>query len=236
MNSTYTERAPNYQELFANGAHLATGIFERGNADFTTEKNFGYEASLKVKDKLQEARFSLFLQDFRNYIALSPTGTTDGGSGLEIYDFNQVRARLFGAELDYRYRLEEILLSGNWDFDFKVDWVRGLDLTNGGNLPRMVPIRGTLGANYRHALFSAGLEYQRTEGQSLVASNERATRGYNFVNLSGEVPFNTGFGLFKGLVRVNNLFDVEGRNHISFVKEIAPLPGRNIFVGLQAAI
>lgn len=236
LNSTYTERAPNYQELFANGAHLATGIFERGNTGFTTEKNFGYEASLKVKDKLQEARFSLFLQDFRNYIALSPTGTTDGGSGLEIYDFNQVRARLFGAELDYRYRLEEILLSGNWDFDFKVDWVRGLDLTNGGNLPRMVPIRGTLGANYRHALFSAGLEYQRTEGQSLVASNERATRGYNFVNLSGEVPFNTGFGLFKGLVRVNNLFDVEGRNHISFVKEIAPLPGRNIFVGLQAAI
>jgi iron complex outermembrane receptor protein len=236
LNSTFTERAPNYQELFANGAHLATGIFERGNTGFTTEKNFGYEASLKVKDKLQEARFSLFLQDFRNYIALSPTGTTDAGSGLEIYDFNQVRARLFGAELEYRYQLEEAMLSGNWDFDFKVDWVRGLDLTNGGNLPRMVPIRGTLGANYRHALFSAGLEYQRTEGQSLVASNERATRGYNFVNFSGEVPFNTGFGLFKGLVRVNNLFDVEGRNHISFVKEIAPLPGRNIFVGLQAAI
>ncbi len=235
LNSTYTERAPNYQELFADGAHVATGIFERGNADFTTEKNFGYEASLKVKDKLQEARFSLFLQDFRNYIALSPTGEPEIDN-LEVYQFNQVRARLFGAELEYRYRLEEILLSGNWDFDFKVDWVRGLDLTNGGNLPRMVPIRGTLGANYRHALFSAGLEYQRTEGQSLVASNERATRGYNFVNLSGEVPFNTGFGLFKGLVRVNNLFDVEGRNHISFVKEIAPLPGRNIFVGIQAAI
>jgi iron complex outermembrane receptor protein len=189
-----------------------------------------------VKDQVQEARFSMFLQDFRNYIALSPTGTTDAGSGLEIYDFNQVRARLFGAELEYRYRLQEVMLAGNWDFDFKADWVRGLDLTNGGALPRMVPIRGTLGVNYRNQHFSAGAEYQRTEGQSQVAANERATRGYNFVNLSGEVPFSTSFGLFKGLLRVNNLFDVEARNHISFVKEIAPLPGRNVFVGLQAAI
>jgi iron complex outermembrane receptor protein len=235
LNSTYTERAPNYQELFANGAHVATGIFERGNSAFTTEKNFGYEASLKVKDKLQEARFSLFLQDFRNYIALSPTGEPPI-DGLNVYEFNQVRARLFGAEFEYRYRLQEALLAGNWDFDFKADWVRGLDLTNGGALPRMVPIRGTLGANYRHALFSAGLEYQRTEGQSLVAANEPVTRGYNFVNLSGEVLFSTSFGLFKGLLRVNNLFDVEARNHISFVKEIAPLPGRNVFVGVQAAI
>ncbi len=236
LNSTYTERAPNYQELFANGAHLATGIFERGNSAFSTEKNVGLEASLKVKDQAQEARFSMFLQDFRNYIALSPTGTTDAGSGLEIYDFNQVRARLFGAEFEYRYRLQEVLFSGNWDFDFKADWVRGLDLTNGGALPRMVPIRGTLGVNYRNQTFSAGLEYQRTEGQNQVAANERATRGYNFVNFSGEVPITTSFGLFRALLRVNNLFDVEARNHISFVKEIAPLPGRNVFVGLQAAI
>lgn len=236
LNSTYTERAPNYQELFADGAHLATGIFERGNASFATEKNLGLEASLKVKDQTMETRFSMFLQDFRNYISLSPTGATDAGSGLQIYDFNQVKARFFGAEFEYCYRLQEVLLSGNWSSEFKVDWVRGLDLTNGGALPRMVPIRGTIGVNYRNQYFSAGVEYQHTEGQSLVAANERATRGYQFLNLSGEVPFNTSFGLFKGLLRVNNLFDVEARNHISFVKEIAPLPGRNVFIGLQAAI
>ncbi|MBU6375235.1 MAG: TonB-dependent receptor [Bdellovibrionales bacterium] len=235
LNATYTERAPNYQELFANGAHVATGIFERGNNAFSTEKNVGLEASLKVKDQVQDARFSMFLQDFRNYIALSPTGEPQI-DGLDVYQFNQVRARLFGAELEYRYRLQDMMLAGNWDLDFKADWVRGLDLTNGGALPRMVPIRGTLGVNYRNQAFSAGLEYQRTEGQNQVAANERATRGYNFVNLSGEVPFTTSFGLFKALLRVNNLFDVEARNHISFVKEIAPLPGRNVFVGLQAAL
>jgi iron complex outermembrane receptor protein len=236
LNSTYTERAPNYQELFANGAHMATGIFERGNSAFRSEKNVGFEGSIRVKDSFQEARLSLFVQDFRNYIALSPTGTTDVQSGLEIYDFNQVLARLFGAELEYEYRFQNPWLSGNWAMDFKADWLRGLDLTNHGNLPRMVPVRGTLGLGYRHSKFSANVEYQRTEGQSLTAQNERATLGYDFVNLSGEVPITTSFGLFKGVFRVNNLFDAEGRNHISFVKEIAPLPGRNMIVGVQAAI
>jgi iron complex outermembrane receptor protein len=60
--------------------------------------------------------------------------------------------------------------------------------------------------------------------------------GYNRVNLGGEVPFSTVFGQWKVIGRVNNVFDVDARNHVSFLKDLAPLPGRNFIVGLQAAL
>lgn len=91
-------------------------------------------------------------------------------------------------------------LSGMWELEAKWDWVRGLDLTNHDFLPRIVPMRGTLGLNYKHSSFSADLELQRTEGQEVFARNETATRGYTMVNMGGEVPFETGFGNFKCVV------------------------------------
>jgi iron complex outermembrane receptor protein len=243
FNSTYTERAPNYQELFADGAHMATSIVERGNSSFVTEKNLGFELSLKVKDRRNEARLSTYVQNFRNYIALTPTGTLDdmgtpldSSDDFEIYEFRSTPARLFGAELEYTHKLEQALLGGNWEFDFKADWMRGLDLGGGGNLPRMVPARGTLGLRYQHSRFALDGEFQRVEWQNLLAVNETATRGYNLLNLGAEVPFSGSFGNVKLLLRANNLFNVEARNHISFVKDVAPLPGRNIVVGLQGSI
>ncbi len=243
FNSTYTERAPNYQELFADGAHMATGIVEKGNSSFKTENNLGLELSLKVKDRRNEARLSTYVQNFRNYIALTPTGTSDDrgtpldtSDDLDVYEFRSTPARLFGAELEYTHQLETVFLSGNWEIDLKADWMRGLDLGGGGNLPRMVPARGTLGLRYQHSLFALDGEFQRVEGQNLLAANEIATRGYNLLNLGAEVPFSGSFGNLKAILRANNLFNVEARNHISFLKELAPLPGRNIVVGLQGSI
>jgi iron complex outermembrane receptor protein len=100
----------------------------------------------------------------------------------------------------------------------------------------MIPVRGTFGVNYKQQNFSADLELQRNEGQSLLAANESATRGFTFLNAGAEVPVSTGFGVFRASLRANNLFNVDGRNHVSFLKDLAPLPGRNFVLALEAAI
>jgi iron complex outermembrane receptor protein len=235
LNSTYTERAPNYQELFAEGPHMATGIYEKGSDSFSTEKSTGLELSLKAKSRQGEFRLSGYLQDFSNFIALSPSPGQQE-DGLDVYEFRAIRARIFGSELEYLHRLTEQFLAGRWELDFKADWMRGLDRTHGGNLPRMVPARGTIGARYQGSLFSADAELQRVEGQNLLAANEVATRGYTWVNLGAEVPVSGIFSGLKAIFRAQNLFNVEARNHISFLKELAPLPGRNFIVGIQGAI
>jgi iron complex outermembrane receptor protein len=230
----YTERAPNYQELFANGAHEATGIFEIGNSNFQTEKSVSLELAVRAKSIRDELRIGGYHQQYSNFIALLPTGGQQ--DGLDVYQFGAVRARIFGVEAEYRHQMAGRWLDGNWDFEFKADAMRGLNLSTHDSLPRMIPVRGTFGVNYKQQNFSADLELQRNEGQSLLAANESATRGFTFLNAGAEVPVSTGFGVFRASLRANNLFNVDGRNHVSFLKDLAPLPGRNFVLALEAAI
>jgi iron complex outermembrane receptor protein len=57
---------------------------------------------------------------------------------------------------------------------------------------------------------------------------EEETDGYTQLDMS------VGYRLFSGalthdfVLRATNLTDVEARNHTSFLKELAPLPGRDI--------
>ncbi len=189
---------------------------------------------MKTKGPAHSGRFSTFFQNYANYIALSPT--EEFSLGLREHHFNAVRAHWFGAELEYQYTLPQKFLHGLWDLEFRTDWVRGLDLTRNGNLPRVTPVRATVGVNYQHRLFRADFEFQRVEGQGFTATNERATPGFNLLNFGLEAPVTTGFGTFKAIFRASNLLNVEARNHVSFLKEIAPLPGRNLSIGIQAAI
>jgi len=47
LNLSRSERAPNVEELFANGPHAGTQVFEIGDPDLATEKSWGLEATLR---------------------------------------------------------------------------------------------------------------------------------------------------------------------------------------------
>jgi iron complex outermembrane receptor protein len=236
LNAALTQRAPNYQELFADGPHVATGIFETGDRALSPEIGRSLELSLRHKQKNGEGRVSAFVQDFSRFVALSPTGSDDVDSGLPIFAYRPVTALLVGAELEYRQRLPWTVGRGAFEVGLTLDWVRGMNRSDSTNLPRMTPVRETLAFGYRSSAFSTELEVQRSEAQGIVAPNELPTDAYTLFNLGAEVPILTSAGRFSILGRFNNIFDVEARNHVSFVKDVAPLPGRNVVIGLQARI
>jgi len=236
LNGAFTERAPNYQELFASGAHVATGIFETGDRSLQPEIGRSLELSLRHKTRSGEGRASTYVQDFNRFIALIPTGEIDADSALPIYGYRPVQATLFGAEIEYRQRLPFTLGKGGFELGLTLDFVRGLNRTNSTNLPRITPARETVAAGYKSSAFSVELEMQRSEAQNFVAPNELPTDAYTVFNLGAEIPITSNFGRFSLLGRLNNLFNVEARNHISFLKDIAPLPGFNAVVGLRAQI
>lgn len=236
LNTAVTNRAPNYQELFANGAHVATGIFETGDRRLSPEIGKSAELSLRHKTRSGEGRVSTYVQDFDKFIALSPTGSDDVDSGLPIYSYRPVQALLVGAEIEYRQRLPWTLGKGSFEVELALDWIRGLNRSDSTNLPRMTPLRETIALAYKSSAFSVEVEMQRSEAQNLVAPNEISTDSFTLFNLSAEVPISANFGRFSLLGRVNNIFNTEARNHVSFVKDIAPLPGFNAVIGLQARI
>lgn len=229
---SYTERAPNFQELFAEGLHVATDAFERGDSELVKEKATALEISFKSQNERQRFTGSIYTQVFKDYISLNPTGNDDVDSGSEIYNFEQVDALFYGIDLDAQRDLAQYKKGMITAFT-KFDWVRAKNTDNGSNLPRISPPRLSLGLEYTRNKWSTDLEVQYVAHQTKTAPEESSTDSYTLTNFGyayNVVGEKTAYNLF---VRMRNLFDVEARNHVSFLKEIALMPGRNLIVGAQ---
>jgi outer membrane receptor protein involved in Fe transport len=64
--------------------------------------------------------------------------------------------------------------------------------------------------------------------QNRTAQNELATAGYESLNMSLSTTLDLGSVAVQATLFGRNLLDDIARRHTSFVKEQAPLPGRNI--------
>ncbi len=242
MSLGYTERAPNYQELFANGPHLATNAFERGDTTLGKEGSQSLELSYRFKRSEMAATVGVFVQDFKGYISLSPKKgggfDPEGGAGnreLPLYQYESVDAMFYGPEMEIKRSFDNLIPRGVVDLGAKLDAVKAKNTATGDNLPRITPLRETLSAEYKADKFSLDVELQRSEKQSDLAPGEKETDAYEIINLGTEVPLVVSGTLIEVYGRINNLFNQEARNHASFLKDIAPLPGQNIVAGVRAS-
>lgn len=233
----HAERAPNYQELFANGAHVATRSFEVGNRNLERERSESAEISYRHKREKTEMALSIHAQDFKNFIALTSTGGTRlnaEGVALPEYRYAAIDALIYGGEIELKHQFENIISGGDLETTFKLDLIHGFEKATRISLPRMMPMRESIGVNYKAARYSTGLEFERVEKQSEIARNETATDAYNLVNVFVEAPLHWSGALFDIFLKAQNVLDVDARNHISILKNEAPLPGRNLTFGLHA--
>ena len=83
------------------------------------------------------------------------------------------------------------------------------------------------------------MEGLRVNHQFRTAQYETSTPGYNLLNASVayRLPLQLGHGLApvttEIFLRGTNLTNEEARNHQSFLKDVLPLPGRNILGGVR---
>lgn len=229
---SYTERAPNFQELYASGAHLATGIFEQGDSQLTKEKATAVEVTYKSRTDKNQFTASVYSQVFKNYIALNPTGVVDVDSGLFISEYDQVDALFYGLDLDNKSELKKTD-KGAINLIGKFDFVRAKNTDDGSNLPRISPPRVTAGLEYATDKWTVDGEVQYVAEQTKTAPNETRTADYTLTNIGYSYNIVGNLTSLNLFARVRNLFDVEARNHVSTLKDIAPLPGRNFIAGAQ---
>lgn len=230
---SFTQRAPTAQELYSNGAHIATSTFERGNANLRKEKATAIESSLKWDNEKTNGRVSVFLQNFDDYISLDPTGTTDTESTLAIYDYRQGGANIYGFEVEGDIELAK-LNKGTLGLHNTWDYVRGRATGSRGDLARMTPMRLGSELTYEKSRWTAGLEGRYTFKQTHTAQSETRTGGFFLMNANFHYDLVFGKTAFMLYAKANNIFDKEARNHVSFIKDIAPLAGRNFVLGLTA--
>lgn len=230
LNSAYTQRAPSAEELFANGPHAGTQAFEVGDPTFTKEKSTGIEVTLRGKGQGYSVSASLYHSWFKDFIFETATGAIE--DGLPIFQFGQAGAQHYGAEFEASVRLARL---GSYaiNLDGIGDFTRA-KIKNGGNIPRIPALRLLGGLEAQSDTVSGRIEIELVDGQNRIAAFETATSGYTMVNASvGFKPFGADNGS-SITISANNIFDVNARRHASFLKDYAPLAGRELRLTIRA--
>lgn len=218
-----TERPPTPEELYSDGPHFATASFEVGDPDLEPEVAYGLELTARVRGEHASAGATFFYTHFDGFIFLRDTGNVVDDLPERLYAHTD--ARFVGVELEgdadvAHFGSAVLKLRGSFD-------VTRAERANGDDLPRIAPmrLRGELALESTHADASLGFEWAAR--QRKVASFERETGAYAFLDAAvAWRPLERLPGLSLRL-DLRNLLDAEGRNHVSFLKEFAPLPGRS---------
>jgi iron complex outermembrane recepter protein len=243
-NLSHNERAPSYFELFANGVHTATGVFEQGQSNLKKEKSNGIDGQIRWKSGQDSLTFGAYFNRFSNFNGLLSTPLTEvaevhheGDPEYITYKtsrFTGIKAEFKGVELEGKTMLTDYL-----QFNVRGDYVDAKDKTNGGYVPRISPLKLGAGLKYEFDRFGARLDVLHAFKQDRVASNynyqggkELMTDAYTNVSMMATYKLPTQLNL-EAFTRANNLLDEEIREHTSFLKDIAPMGGRSIMFGLR---
>ena len=232
LNSSYTERAPSAEELFPNGPHAGTQAYEIGDPDLEKETSKGLELTLRGNGEGFALSASLYQSWFGNFIYELPNGETI--DGLPLFQFQQNKARHYGAEFQASLRLGTIG-AFTLNLDSVGDVSRATISAPTGKLPapRIPALRLLGGLDAQSDMLDARLETEWVDGQARIAPFETATPGYTLVNASlNWRPWGKDRDVSL-LVSANNIFDVVARRHASFLKDYAPLSGRDVRMTLR---
>ncbi|WP_242415859.1 TonB-dependent receptor [Sphingomonas panni] len=232
INASHTERAPSAEELFANGPHAGTQAFEVGNPGFAKEISDGLEATLKGSGDGYSFGLSAYHNWFRNFIYENPTGAVE--DDLPVFQYSQADARLWGFEAEASARLAKFGETAI-NIDGLADYTRAT-IVDRGPAPRIPPLRVLGGIEAQGRMVQVRGEVEHVTAQDRVAALETTTPAYTMVNASVSLrPFGRDSKTTL-LLSANNIFDVEARRHASFLKDYAPLAGRDIRATVRLAL
>lgn len=218
-----------------------------------TDENIDLETANNIDLTLRKTQgdlgfvFNAFYNQVDNYYYQSATGLfAESGHdhGEEDVHDHEEESDEHTDELPvYIFQTDDVILHGfeaqlAWQAsdEFKAavfsDYVRAR-LKDGGDLPRTPPMRFGTQFNYENERLSAHLDITRYQKQDRVAAQETQTSGYTLVDasISYDLPlFNQDMAIY---LKGSNLTDTEARVHSSFIKDIAPRPGRSFALGIR---
>ena len=241
LNLSRTERAPSAEELFARGNHAGTQAFELGNPDFGLEKSWGIEGTLRGQGDGYTLSLSAYHNWFDGYIydVRVDDGVcmaANGGEPLSFpcYQNLQANARYLGFEAEGTVKLGQI---GSYalNLDGVADYVRAT-IVGSGPAPRIPPLRLLGGLELQGDRLSVRGEVERSFAQNRITDTETPTDGFTLVNASLSFKPIKGNDRTTITLSANNIFDVEARRAASFLKDYAPLAGRDIRLTARLSI
>ena len=160
----------------------------------------------------------------------------DGAPGsVPLYRFSAVKARLNGVELEASKRLME--RGGTLDGTLKFDLTHGTNRSTGEPLPQVAPWRLNLGLDANHGPWAARFEVAHSARQNRVPDTDQPTDSHTLVNVSLSRRFSLGPTDALWFVKLTNLGNelAYSASSVQTIRDLSPLPGRAVRVGLRVS-
>lgn len=222
-NYMHSYRAPALEELYNHGPHPGNSVFEIGDPALVREMGDSFEAGLRHNSQRFRFSTSLYRYQLHDFVYLEPEGSIE--DGLPVANYRQANSRFLGAEA----RTEVALRPSLWLLA-AFDAVDAQVSRSNVNLPRIPPVRGRVGFDFRRGSLSIRPEMVLSNRQWQVSPFEKPTAGYAVFNVNAGYTLTRGHLLHLFTVNLFNATDRIYRNHLSFVKEFAPEMGRGVRV------
>jgi len=263
LSLSHSQRAPSSAELLSNGIHIATGTYDLGAAyEIETEADGHTEIHFEPEDLQQETAnnidltfrkykgsfgftANLFYNDINDYYHQQNTGyvfdehthelVKDEHEGhedehedaLKVYQFNTEDAKLYGFEFDSHYQL-----NNNMMVKVFADSITA-KLDDDSYIPRIPANKVGTSFELQNQNWDFDMTVTHHLSQDKLAQYETKTDAYTLVDF-GFSYYLEALGTDSTLfIRANNLTDELGFVHNSFIKDQAPLPGRNFTLGIR---
>ena len=236
-------RIPALEELFYFGPHPGNFAFEVGNPGLTPEHALGFDVSLRWRHARASGEITYFRNDISDFVFRQPIGLEDLEQRLpELED--RFPGRDLGIDEAGEFPIVENVaadsvlqgVEAHGDFgltsrlfaEFTLDYIHGSLKSTADPLPRMPPLRSSIGLRYQHNAFQVGGNVTGVAKQDRVHGDETSTAGYGLLRLYASYSVLSGkTTLHTVTARLDNATGMLYRNHLSYIKDLTPEIGRN---------
>ncbi|MBK8186440.1 MAG: TonB-dependent receptor [Cellvibrio sp.] len=261
ISFTHAQRSPAASELFSFGPHIGSGLYEVGylmevqtnehdefyfalndsnieleksnNLDLSLRKhsgNFGFvlNAFVNQVDNFYYLNNSGFIKELEHHHDHEEEDHEDTGHEEEVempvFIYQSADVDLWGYEAEAVWKINP-----DFELTFKTDSTRA-EVDESSHLPRIPPRRYSISGEYEKNQWRIQLTAQHYTSQNRITELETPTDSYSTLDMILSYSFMPDVQLF---VKGYNLTDEYARVHSSFLKDKAPLPARNIAVGIS---
>lgn len=222
-NYSHSYRAPSLEELYNLGPHRGNLAFEIGNPNLVRERSDGLDFGVRHSSKRLRFEANGFYYHIKDFVFLAPTGDVE--DGLIVADYDQGTTRYAGTEAQFSAALHRFV----W-LSLGLDYVNAKLAETDTPLPRIPPLRGRAGIEFRYKNLLLNPEIVMANHQNRIFPTETPTAGYAVANLSGSYLIAENHRAHIIAFNFFNMGDTLYRNHLSFIKAFAPEMGRGFRV------
>jgi len=232
------ERIPTATERYAFWPNPAIQRFliggDKDGTPLANEQSVGAEIGIEARKGDWAWRLNLYRYEYDNFVFLQDI---KGVGNPAQYIERQARFTGFESEVSWQHWFQPN--DARVQITLMADYVEGHNVTDDQPLPRMPPLRIGSRAEVELRALAAGLEFRhafaqkRVQPETDVVLPELPTGSYNEVNLDLSYELPVAKTTATVFLRATNLLDEERRVPTSFIKDVAPLPGRSVSVGMR---